>query len=174
MKQAKENVRSNGNATVFGYYVNDPERYGVAEFNESGKVLSIEEKPKNPKSNYAVVGLYFYPNSVVEIAENIKPSARGELEITSVNEEYLNRSELMVNVMGRGYAWLDTGTHDSLAEAGEFVKALEKRQGLKIGCIEENCLEQGFISKSEAIKLGKELSKTDYGQYLIKRAKQWK
>ena len=174
VKQAKENVRSNGNATVFGYYVNDPERYGVAEFNESGKVLSIEEKPKNPKSNYAVVGLYFYPNSVVEIAENIKPSARGELEITSVNEEYLNRSELMVNVMGRGYAWLDTGTHDSLAEAGEFVKALEKRQGLKIGCIEENCLEQGFITKTEAIKLGKELSKTDYGQYLVKRAKQWK
>jgi glucose-1-phosphate thymidylyltransferase len=174
VKQAKENVESKGNATVFGYYVNDPERYGVAEFDSSGKVLSIEEKPKNPKSNYAVVGLYFYPNSVVEIAENIKPSARGELEITSVNEEYLNRSELMVNVMGRGYAWLDTGTHDSLAEAGEFVKALEKRQGLKIGCIEENCLVQGFITKSEAIKLGKELSKTDYGQYLVKRAKQWK
>ena len=174
VKRAKQNVESKGNATVFGYYVNDPERYGVAEFNESGKVLSIEEKPKNPKSNYAVVGLYFYPNSVVEIAENIKPSARGELEITSVNEEYLNRSELMVNVMGRGYAWLDTGTHDSLAEAGEFVKALEKRQGLKIGCIEENCLEQGFITKSEAITLGKQLSKTDYGQYLVKRAKQWK
>ena len=174
VKQAKENVESKGNATVFGYYVNDPERYGVAEFDNNGKVLSIEEKPKYPKSNYAVVGLYFYPNSVVEIAENIKPSARGELEITSVNEEYLNRSELMVNVMGRGYAWLDTGTHDSLAEAGEFVKALEKRQGLKIGCIEENCLEQGFITKSEAIKLGKELSKTDYGQYLVKRAKQWK
>jgi len=174
VKQAKQNVESDGNATVFGYYVNDPERYGVAEFDGYGKVLSIEEKPKNPKSNYAVVGLYFYPNSVVEIAENIKPSTRGELEITSVNEEYLNRSELMVNVMGRGYAWLDTGTHDSLAEAGEFVKALEKRQGLKIGCIEENCLEQGFITKSEAIKLGKELSKTDYGQYLVKRAKQWK
>ena len=174
VKQAKENVESDGNATVFGYCVNDPERYGVAEFDNNGKVLSIEEKPKNPKSNYAVVGLYFYPNSVVEIAQNIKPSARGELEITSVNEEYLNRSELMVNVMGRGYAWLDTGTHDSLAEAGEFVKALEKRQGLKIGCIEENCLEQGFITKSEAITLGKQLSKTDYGQYLVKRAKQWK
>ena len=174
VKQAKENVESDGNATVFGYYVNDPDRYGVAEFDNNGKVLSIEEKPKNPKSNYAVVGLYFYPNSVVEIAQNIKPSARGELEITSVNEEYLNRSELMVNVMGRGYAWLDTGTHDSLAEAGEFVKALEKRQGLKIGCIEENCLEQGFITKSEAITLGKQLSKTDYGQYLVKRAKQWK
>lgn len=174
VKQAKQNVESSGNATVFGYYVNDPERYGVAEFDNNGKVLSIEEKPKNPKSNYAVVGLYFYPNSVVKIAENIKPSARGELEITSVNEEYLNRSELMVNVMGRGYAWLDTGTHDSLAEAGEFIKALEKRQGLKIGCIEENCLEQGFITKTEAIMLGKELSKTDYGQYLIKRGKQWK
>ena len=174
VKQARENVESKGNATVFGYYVNDPERYGVAEFDEAGKVLSIEEKPVNPKSNYAVVGLYFYPNSVVEIAENIKPSARGELEITSVNEEYLNRSELMVNVMGRGYAWLDTGTHDSLAEAGEFVKALEKRQGLKIGCIEENSLEQGFITKDEALLLGKELSKTEYGQYLIKRAKQWK
>jgi glucose-1-phosphate thymidylyltransferase len=174
VKQARENVESKGNATVFGYYVNDPERYGVAEFDEAGKVLSIEEKPVNPKSNYAVVGLYFYPNSVVEIAENIKPSVRGELEITAVNEEYLNRSELMVNVMGRGYAWLDTGTHDSLAEAGEFVKALEKRQGLKIGCIEENSLEQGFITKNQALLLGKELSKTDYGQYLIKRAKQWK
>jgi glucose-1-phosphate thymidylyltransferase len=174
VKQAKQNVESDGNATVFGYYVNDPERYGVAEFDGYGKVLSIEEKPKNPKSNYAVVGLYFYPNSVVEIAENIKPSTRGELEITSVNEEYLNRSELMVNVMGRGYAWLDTGTHDSLAEAGEFFKALEKRQGLKIGCIEKNCLEKGSNTKPEAIKLGKELSKTDYGQYLVKIAKQWK
>lgn len=174
VKQARENVESKGNATVFGYYVNDPERYGVAEFDKSGKVLSIEEKPSNPKSNYAVVGLYFYPNSIIEIADNIKPSARGELEITSVNEEYLNRSELMVNVMGRGYAWLDTGTHDSLAEAGEFVKALEKRQGLKIGCIEENSLEQGFITKEQAMNLGQELSKTEYGQYLIKRVKQWK
>ena len=174
VKQARENVESKGNATVFGYYVNDPERYGVAEFDKTGKVLSIEEKPSNPKSNYAVVGLYFYPNSVIQIAENIKPSARGELEITSVNEEYLKRSELMVNVMGRGYAWLDTGTHDSLAEAGEFVKALEKRQGLKIGCIEENSLEQGFITKERAINLGNELSKTEYGQYLIKRAKRWK
>lgn len=174
VKQAKQNVESDGNATVFGYYVNDPERYGVAEFDETGKVLSIEEKPENPKSNYAVVGLYFYPNSVIEIAENIKPSARGELEITTVNAVYLKRSELMVNVMGRGYAWLDTGTHDSLAEAGEFVKALEKRQGLKIACIEENCLEQGFISKEQAIKLGEDLTKTEYGQYLINRAKQWK
>ena len=174
VKKAKENVESKGNATVFGYYVNDPDRYGVAEFDDFGRVLSIEEKPIKPKSNYAVVGLYFYPNSVVEIAENIKPSARGELEITSVNKEYLNRSELMVNVMGRGYAWLDTGTHDSLAEAGEFVKALEKRQGLKIGCIEENCLEQGFINNNEAIRLGKKLSKTDYGKYIVKRALNFK
>ena len=161
-------------ATIFGYYVNDPKSYGVVDFDENGSALSIEEKPLKPKSNYAVVGLYFYPNSVIEIAENIKPSYRGELEITSVNAEYLKRSQLMVNVMGRGYAWLDTGTHDSLAEAGEFVKALEKRQGLKIACIEENCLEQGFISKEKAVKLGEELSKTEYGQYLINRAKQWK
>ena len=174
VKQAKQNVEVDGNATVFGYYVNDPQRYGVAEFDSSGEVLSIEEKPANPKSNYAVVGLYFYPNSVVEIAEKIKPSARGELEITSVNAEYLKRSQLMVNVMGRGYAWLDTGTHDSLAEAGEFVKAIEKRQGLKIACIEENVLEQGFISKEEAKKLGEELSKIEYGQYIMQRASQWK
>ena len=174
VKQAKQRVESSENATVFGYYVNDPERYGVAEFDDTGKVLSIEEKPDKPKSNYAVVGLYFYPNSVIEIAENIKPSDRGELEITSVNAEYLKRSQLIVNVMGRGYAWLDTGTHDTLAEAGEFVRALEKRQGLKIACIEENCLEQGFISKEKAVKLGEELSKTEYGQYLINRAKQWK
>ena len=174
MKKARENVESKGNATVFGYYVNDPERYGVAEFDSTGKVLSIEEKPSNPKSNFAVVGLYFYPNSVIQIVENIKPSSRGELEITAVNDEYLNRSELMLNLMGRGYAWLDTGTHDSLAEAGEFVKALEKRQGLKIGCLEENSLEQGFISKEKAVQLGEELSKTEYGQYIIKRAKKWK
>ncbi len=174
VKQARTNVEKDGNATVFGYFVNDPQRYGVAEFDNSGKVLSIEEKPTQPKSNYAVVGLYFYPNSVIEIAENIKPSARGELEITTVNEEYLNQSKLMMNIMGRGYAWLDTGTHDSLAEAGEYVKALEKRQGLKIGCIEENCFEQGFISKEKIVALGEELSKTEYGQYLIKRAEQWK
>jgi len=173
VKQARENVEKNNNATVFGYFVNDPERYGVAEFDAKGKVISIEEKPVKPKSNYAVVGLYFYPNSVVGIAESITPSTRGELEITSVNEEYLRRSKLMVKIMGRGYAWLDTGTHDSLSEAGEFVKALEKRQGLKIACIEENALEQGFISTKEAIRLGEELSKTEYGQYLIKRGKQW-
>jgi glucose-1-phosphate thymidylyltransferase len=171
VKQARQNVESDGYATVFGYYVNDPERYGVAEFNDSGRVLSIEEKPKNPKSNYAVVGLYFYPNSVVEIAENIKPSARGELEITSVNEEYLKRSKLMLTVMGRGYAWLDTGTHDSLAEAGEFVKALEKRQGLKIACIEEECFLQGLISIEQFKDLGKELQKTSYGQYILSRSR---
>ena len=174
VKKAKDNVESNAQANVFGYYVNNPKRYGVVEFDKSGEALSVEEKPTVPKSNYAVVGLYFYPNSVIEIAENIKPSQRGELEITSVNEEYLKRSELEVNLMGRGFAWLDTGTHDSLAEAGEFVKALEKRQGLKIGCIEENCLEQGFISKKEAILIGQELSMTEYGQYLINRANQWK
>ena len=174
VKKAKGNVETHAQANVFGYYVNNPKRYGVVEFDKSGKVLSVEEKPKVPKSNYAVVGLYFYPNSVIEIAENIKPSQRGELEITSVNEEYLKRSELEVNVMGRGFAWLDTGTHDSLAEAGEFVKALEKRQGLKIGCIEENCLEQGFISKKEAISIGQDLSMTEYGQYLINRANRWK
>ena len=174
VKKAKENVETNAQANVFGYYVNNPKRYGVVEFDKSGEALSVEEKPTVPKSNYAVVGLYFYPNSVIEIAENIKPSQRGELEITSVNEEYLKRSELEVNVMGRGFAWLDTGTHDSLAEAGEFVKALEKRQGLKIGCIEENCLEQGFISKKEAISIGQDLSMTEYGQYLINRANRWK
>ena len=174
VKKAKENVESHAQANVFGYYVNNPKRYGVVEFDKSGEALSVEEKPTVPKSNYAVVGLYFYPNSVIEIAENIKPSQRGELEITSVNEEYLKRSELEVNVMGRGFAWLDTGTHDSLAEAGEFVKALEKRQGLKIGCIEENCLEQGFISKKEAISIGQDLSMTEYGQYLINRANRWK
>jgi glucose-1-phosphate thymidylyltransferase len=174
VKQARKNVEENHKATVFGYYVNDPERYGVAEFDDKGNVLSIEEKPQVPKSNYAVVGLYFYPNSVIEVAENIKPSARGELEITTVNEEYLKRSELMVTIMGRGYAWLDTGTHDSLSEASEFVKALEKRQGLKIACLEENALEQGFISKVQAKILGEELNKTEYGQYIIRRASQWK
>lgn len=174
IRKARENTEIQGKANVFGYYVNDPERYGVVEFERSGKVLSIEEKPVIAKSNYAVVGIYFYPNSVIKIAETIKPSDRGELEITSVNKEYLKRSDLMVNLMGRGYAWLDTGTHDSLSEAGEFVKALEKRQGLKIGCIEEHCLEQGYISKEEALELGKELSKTEYGQYIMKRANQWK
>ena len=174
IQKARENVLVDNIATVFGYYVNDPERYGVAEFDQFGNVISIQEKPKEPKSNFAVVGLYFYPNSVVEIAETIKPSKRGELEITAVNEVYLNKSKLKVSLMDRGFAWLDTGTHESLSEAGEYIKTLEKRQGLKIGCIEENCLEQGLISKEEAFKLGEELSKTDYGQYLMRRAKSWK
>ena len=174
LKTARKNVEQENKATIFGYYVNDPQRYGVVDFDNSGNACSIVEKPTNPTSNYAVVGLYFYPNSVIEVAENVKPSKRGELEITSVNQHYLNHKLLKVEVLARGYAWLDTGTHDSLSEAGEFVKALEKRQGLKIACIEENCLEQGFINKEEAIRLGKELSKTEYGQYLIKRGSQWK
>ena len=174
LKTARKNVEQKNKATIFGYYVNDPQRYGVVDFDNSGNACSIVEKPTNPTSNYAVVGLYFYPNSVIEVAENVKPSKRGELEITSVNQHYLYDKLLKVEVLGRGYAWLDTGTHDSLSEAGEFVKALEKRQGLKIACIEENCLEQGFINKEDAVRLGKELSKTEYGQYLIKRASQWK
>jgi len=168
--QAKSNVEKDRCATVFGYYVTDPERYGVAEFDNAGNVISIKEKPKNPKSNYAVIGLYFYPNNVVEIAENIKPSERGELEITSINEYYLNKKNLKVEVMERGFAWLDTGTHDSLAEAGEFVKALEKRQGLKIACLEEIAMEENFINSQKALDLGKELEKTEYGQYIIRRA----
>lgn len=174
LKTARKNVEQENKATIFGYYVNDPQRYGVVDFDNSGNACSIVEKPTNPTSNYAVVGLYFYPNSVIEVAENVKPSKRGELEITSVNQHYLYDKLLKVEVLGRGYAWLDTGTHDSLSEAGEFVKALEKRQGLKIACIEENSLEQGFINKEDAVRLGKELSKTEYGQYLIKRASQWK
>jgi glucose-1-phosphate thymidylyltransferase len=174
LKTARKNVEQENKATIFGYYVDDPQRYGVVDFDNSGNACSIVEKPTNPTSNYAVVGLYFYPNSVIEVAENVKPSKRGELEITSVNQHYLYDKLLKVEVLGRGYAWLDTGTHDSLSEAGEFVKALEKRQGLKIACIEENCLEQGFINKEDAVRLGKELSKTEYGQYLIKRASHWK
>lgn len=146
-----EEAEKNGNATVFGYYVNDPERYGVAEFDKNGNCLSIEEKPENPKSNYAVVGLYFYPNSVVEIAKNIKPSKRGELEITSVNQEYLRRQTLKVQTLQRGFAWLDTGTHDSLSEASTFIEVIEKRQGLKIACLEEIAFKQGWID-SEKLK----------------------
>lgn len=174
LKSARENVEQENKATIFGHYVNDPHRYGVVDFDDSGNAHSIIEKPTNPISNFAVVGLYFYPNSVIDVAEKVKPSKRGELEITSVNQFYLNEKLLKVEVLGRGYAWLDTGTHDSLSEAGEFVKALEKRQGLKIACVEENCLEQGFINKEDALRLGSELSKTEYGQYLIKRASQWK
>lgn len=174
VKSARKYVETEEKATIFGYYVKDPERYGVAEFDENGNVTSIEEKPKMPKSNYAVVGLYFYPNSVINIAEKVKPSERGELEITSINVHYLKKEKLKLSMMDRGYAWLDTGTHDSLSEAGEFVKALEKRQGLKIGCIEECCLEEGFISKNQVLNLAKELSKTEYGSYLKKIALEWK
>lgn len=155
-------------AVVFGYYVNDPERYGVVEFDERGKVLSIEEKPKNPKSNYAVVGLYFYDNEVIDIAKNIKPSKRGELEITSVNEEYLKRGKLSVMLMGRGFAWLDAGTHESLLEASNFVKIIEERQGLKIGCIEEIAFKNGWIDKNGLKKLAEPLKKSKYGEYLLK------
>ncbi len=157
-------------ATVFGYYVNDPERYGVAEFDKEGNCLSIEEKPTQPKSNYAVVGLYFYPNSVVEIAKNIKPSARGELEITTVNQEYLSKKELKVKTLQRGFAWLDTGTHDSLSEASTFIEAIEKRQGLKIACLEEIAFNNGWISKEKLIEVAQPMSKNDYGKYLLRLA----
>lgn len=155
-------------ATVFGYYVNDPERYGVAEFDESGNVLSIEEKPVSPKSNYAVVGLYFYPNKVVDVASQIKPSARGELEITTVNQEFLKSGELKVQLLGRGFAWLDTGTHDSLSEASTFVEVIEKRQGLKVSCLEEIAYKKGWIDKERLRELAEPLKKNQYGQYLLK------
>jgi glucose-1-phosphate thymidylyltransferase len=171
LKRSRENVEKNYKATVFGYYVNDPERYGVAEFNDQGKVLSIEEKPRNPKSNYAIVGLYFYPNSVINIAESVKPSARGELEITSVNEAYLKNAELNVEIMGRGMAWLDTGTHESILEASNFIHTIEKRQGLKVACIEEIAFEKGYINKEKLLSLAQSLKKNAYGQYLIRRAK---
>ena len=167
LSQAVANVKEERKATVFGYYVKDPERYGVAEFDSEGNVLSIEEKPKDPKSNYAIVGLYFYPNKVVEIAKKIKPSQRGELEITSVNQEFLSSKELKVQLLGRGFAWLDTGTHDSLTEATNFVETLEKRQGLKISCLEEIAYHRGWISKEQVTKVGQELFKNGYGQYLL-------
>ncbi|WP_298523989.1 glucose-1-phosphate thymidylyltransferase RfbA [uncultured Porphyromonas sp.] len=156
-----------GWATIFGYRVNDPERYGVAEFDDEGNCLSIEEKPKHPKSNYAVVGLYFYPNEVVQVAKKVKPSARGELEITSVNEAFLKQGALKVQTLGRGFAWLDTGTHDSLSEASTFVETLEKRQGLKIACLEEIGYHQGWITKEKLQQIGESLSKNQYGQYLL-------
>ena len=172
LDQSIVNVQDQKMATVFGYYVSDPERYGVVEFNNEGKVLSIEEKPLHPKSNHAVVGLYFYPNSVVEIAKNIKPSDRGELEITTVNQEYLKRGELKVELMGRGFAWLDTGTHESLIEASNYIKMIENRQGLKVACLEVIACEKGYINKDQLNKLAKPLIKNGYGQYLIQRAKE--
>lgn len=171
LHQSVINVEQDGMATVFGYYVNDPERYGVAEFDAEGNCLSIEEKPQHPKSNYAVVGLYFYPNSVVEIAKNIKPSARGELEITTVNQEYLNRHQLKVLTLQRGFAWLDTGTHDSLSEASTFIEVIEKRQGLKVACLEEIAYKQGWIDADQLRELAKPMLKNQYGQYLLSLTK---
>lgn len=167
LKESVFNAERNDLASVFGYYVNDPERYGVAEFDKSGNCLSIEEKPKEPKSNYAVVGLYFYPNSVIEVAKSIKPSPRGELEITSVNQVYLKNKKLKVQTLQRGFAWLDTGTHDSLSEASTFIEVIEKRQGLKVACLEEISLKNGWISKTELEELAKPMAKNQYGQYLI-------
>jgi len=171
LRQSVENAEQKGLATVFGYYVNDPERYGVAEFDKQGNCLSIEEKPQHPKSNYAVVGLYFYPNSVVGIAKNIKPSARGELEITTVNQEYLAQQRLKVLTLQRGFAWLDTGTHDSLAEASTFIEVIEKRQGLKVACLEEIAFRQGWIGRERLEELALPMAKNDYGRYLLLLAK---
>jgi glucose-1-phosphate thymidylyltransferase len=171
LRNARKNVEEDKQATVFGYYVNDPERYGVAEFDANGKVTSIEEKPTEPKSNYAVVGLYFYPNSVVQVAKSIKPSHRGELEITTVNQEYLKKDALKVELMGRGFAWLDTGTHESLIEASNFIETLQKRTGLMVSCPEEIAYKRGFITKEQVAELAKPLSKNDYGKYLLKLSK---
>lgn len=170
LKNAVIDAEQNNKATVFGYWVSDPERYGVAEFDKNGNCISIEEKPKEPKSNYAVVGLYFYPNKVVDIAKNIKPSARGELEITSVNQEFLKNGELKVQVFDRGFAWLDTGTHDSLAEASTYIEVLEKRTGLKVACLEEIAYTQGWITKEKIIELAQPMIKNQYGQYLMRVA----
>ena len=172
LKEAVENVEKQQKATVFGYWVNDPERYGVAEFDKEGNVLSLEEKPSNPKSNYAVVGLYFYPNKVVDIAKNIQPSERGELEITTVNQQFLNNNDLKVQLLGRGFAWLDTGTHESLSEASIFVEVLEKRQGLKIACLEGIALRQGWVTLDKVEQLAQPMIKNQYGQYLMKVVKE--
>ena len=174
LKKAVKDAQENQKATVFGYWVSDPERYGVAEFDQDGNCLSIEEKPAKPKSNYAVVGLYFYPNKVVNIAKNIKPSARGELEITSVNQEFLNAGELKVQVFGRGFAWLDTGTHDSLAEASTFVEVIEKRQGLKVACLEGIAYRNGWITEQKMRELAQPMLKNQYGQYLLKVIREMK
>ena len=171
LRQAVANADKDDSATVFGYRVKDPQRYGVAEFDATGKVLSIEEKPQNPKSDYAVTGLYFYPNDVVQIAKTIKPSARGELEITSVNQAFLEQQRLCVKLLGRGFAWLDTGTHDSLTEASGFVETIEKRQGLKIACLEEIAYTQGWINSDELLKVAEPMKKNQYGEYLIELTK---
>ena len=170
LRESVQNVERDGKSTVFGYYVNDPERYGVAEFDADGNCLSIEEKPEHPKSNYAVVGLYFYPNSVVEIAKNIKPSARGELEITTVNQEYLKRGEMKVQTLQRGFAWLDTGTHDSLSEASTFIEVIEKRQGQKVACLEEIAFKKGWITKEKLVEVAQPMVKNEYGKYLLRLA----
>ena len=172
MKEAVRAAEEENKATVFGYWVNDPERYGVAEFDNQGNVLSIEEKPAQPKSNYAVVGLYFYPNKVVNIAKNIKPSARGELEITTVNQYFLSEKELKVQLLGRGFAWLDTGTHDSLSEASTFIEVIEKRQGLKVACLEGIALRKGWIDANKMYELAQPMMKNQYGQYLLKVIKE--
>ena len=170
LHESVQNVEQEGKATVFGYYVNDPERYGVAEFDSNGNCLSIEEKPEHPKSNYAVVGLYFYPNSVVEIANHIKPSKRGELEITTVNQEYLAQGNLKMKTLQRGFAWLDTGTHDSLSEASTFIEVIEKRQGLKVACLEEIAFKKGWIDSEKLKDIAKPMSKNNYGKYLLQLA----
>lgn len=170
LKRAVMNAKNENKATVFGYQVSDPERYGVAEFDSDGNCLSIEEKPEHPKSDYAVVGLYFYPNSVVEVAKHIKPSARGELEITTVNQHYLKQGELKVQTLGRGFAWLDTGTHDSLSEASTFIEVLEKRTGVKIACLEEIAYRQGWIDRNLLVELAQPMKKNQYGQYLLRLA----
>ncbi len=169
LKKSLKNVEEEEKATIFGYYVNDPDRYGVAEFDKEGMVISIEEKPKDPKSNFAVVGLYFYPNSVIQVAKIIKPSPRGELEITSVNQVYLENKDLMVEILGRGFAWLDTGTHESMLEASNFIHTIEKRQGLKVACLEEIAFELGYIDENQLLALAEPLRKNEYGQYLIKK-----
>jgi len=172
LAQSVKNAKEKNKSTVYGYYVDDPERYGVAEFNKKGEVISLEEKPQNPKSNYAVVGLYFYPNDVVQKAKLVKPSDRGELEITTLNQDYLHEKRLRVKLMGRGYAWLDTGTHESMLEASMFIQTVEKRQGLKVACIEEIAHEMGYITAEDLIRLAQPLKKNAYGQYLIRRAKE--
>lgn len=170
LAESVQNAERDNMATVFGYWVSDPERYGVAEFDANGKVLSLEEKPKVPKSNYAVVGLYFYPNKVVDVAKKIKPSARGELEITTVNQEFLRDEQLKVQLLGRGFAWLDTGTHDSLSEASNFIEVIEKRQGLKVACLEEIAFKNGWITKEKLVELAQPMIKNQYGQYLASLA----